>query len=119
MLYKSASTSSSPDKRLGVLTLIAGRRGAELVREARLGRAVERGVEFDIVGDTLALRSPRWGSLDEFDERVRFDLARGRTATSCGLSILIQIALSEGGPAPCRIVGSSQLLVAAMQLELL
>jgi hypothetical protein len=82
MLYKSVSISSSPDKGLGFLTLIPGRRGAEVVREARFGRTV-RGVELEIVGEGFVECSPRFGSLDELEERVRFDFVRcGRTPTS-------------------------------------
>lgn len=54
MLYRSILVSPSSDKRLGVLTFIAGKRGAELVRDARLGRAV-RGVEFDKDGEVFAV----------------------------------------------------------------
>jgi hypothetical protein len=53
MLYRSIPPSSSSDRRLGVLTFIAGKRGAELVREARLGLVV-RGVEFDKVWEMFA-----------------------------------------------------------------
>jgi len=56
--------------RLGVLTFIAGKRGAELVRVERLGRAV-RGV-FDKVGDfALVLES-----LAGVEERPRLDFCR-------------------------------------------
>ncbi len=82
MLYKSAWISSSPEKRLEFLILIAGRRGAELLRDARLGRAV-RGFELEIGGEAFVVCSPRLGSLEELEDRVRFDLARcGRTSTS-------------------------------------
>ena len=58
------------------MILIAGRTGAEVVRDDKLGRVV-LGVEFvGFVGEALVLRSPRFGSLDELEERVRFDLVR-------------------------------------------
>ena len=76
MLYRSTLASPS-DKRFGVLTFIAGKRGAELVREARLGRAA-RGVELEEVGEAFAV----WfESLAGFEGRPRFDLLRcGRTS---------------------------------------
>jgi hypothetical protein len=65
MLYRSTSTSPSSDKRSGVLTFVAVKRGAELVRDERLGRAV-RGVEVDEVGEGFVV----------WFERPRFDLLR-------------------------------------------
>ena len=76
-----ASKSSSTNNRFE--SVVAGTRGAEFVRFVKLGRAVLRGVEFEVVGDALVGRSPRLGSLDELDDRVRLDLVRcGRRTTS-------------------------------------
>lgn len=75
-----ASKSSSTASNLGWLD--TGTKGAELVRLARFGLVV-RGVELVEVGEAFEARSPLWGSRDELDERVRFDLVRaGRSPTS-------------------------------------
>ena len=85
---------------------MAGKRGAEVVRDARLGRAA-RGVEFDSAGEEFAV----WfESLAGLEERPRFDLLRcGRTSWEA----MIQITghCSDGGPAPeaCEIFGNPQL----------
>jgi hypothetical protein len=68
---------------------MGGTSGAELVRDARLGRA--RGVELDDVGEVLFVRSrsPRfWVSLDGFDDLARLEVVRaGRRPTSSIISV--------------------------------
>jgi hypothetical protein len=71
-----ASKSSSTDKMFE--SVVAGTRGAEFVRFVKLGRAVLRGVEFEVVGNALVGRSPRLGSLDEFGAmRQKTDFLHG------------------------------------------
>lgn len=84
-----------------------GRRGAELVRADKLGRILVRGVEeLDEVGERLDVSPCSVSLLDDF---ARFDLLRLGYIPIIGLSMIYSQHALRRGPAPCQVVGSSQL----------
>lgn len=77
------SRSSSTERR--ACSLVRGTRGAELVRVARPGRTLVRGVVFGVDGEAGMELSPPRCSLDDF--KLLLDLVRWGAARSRGTSI--------------------------------